>query len=578
MAAAAAMTLASCSTNEVDPQNGGGEGKNARVGFSFVLPQGASAGLATRADDQIATGDEIKVNTVSVFVFDASGAPATIGHYTEFSGADVTTAFELGDATGGTANDNRLYTLKEESYIETVSGDAHIYVGLNLPASMRAHATATDEQGNPMSVFATEAAMLAAKANANGEVAGVAPAEGFAQSGDFTMFGRSNEAVVSLKEYVAGNAATVTEVPVTVERVVSKVVGTTQAADFDATKADGTTPALWDNGVQLNYEIKAYNVYNEASNSYLVYEEGKSDFGSIYDNLKSYFKNSNGGTIGTPIGGANEAITTYDITAPGNQTAVGTDPVLAAKPGFYIGENYSSYNSASNMSLNGNTTYAMVATQVTTNRTATWDEAAAGTNVNKVVWADAQTVAGNDLYIVKATELLTGKVSTFISTTLAEAEAISDGLAAMYTDTDGDGTIDYVDADAMNGTFDRGEETEAFIYSVSEVYTYLDSYVHFLVWLNRDGFNDYNIGRNQFVHVHVTGITGMDGNGNGTFPGYPGDPTDPEKPIDPEDKTNDNNPDPKDPGEEVEGGLAQMKVIITIKDWEYRQNGGQLSR
>ncbi len=566
MAAAVATLFASCAKEE----NGGGkvdsgEAKAAQVGFSFEIPTPAPA---TRAETQISTNDEVKVNRISVFIFDETGAPATLNPYTHFDAADVALAFAT---TNNTVGQKTRFTLNEEYYIETVSGKAHLYVGINLPASLD-HA------------YASEAALWAAKSNANAEGM-IAPetgethvtGEGFATPADFTMFGQamdSGKPEITLNEYVEGDDQTLTEVPVIVERVVSKVVGTTQAAVFTAVKqgADAIAPAaadyaVWTKpaaaaGLQLIYTIQSYNVYNEMSESYLAYQAGKSVWASIYDDLQSYFKDLAGNTTAFVLGtstGKNMVIgddRVYDITASNHQLTSAVDPTLAGLEGFYIGENYSNKNpSATNLSRNESTTYAMVATTVSTNKIATWDESVVGDNVSKVAWSNApsdRTEGTEDLFIVRAFNGETNVEEIYISTDKDEAEDIQDGLYALTTD----------------GETMEGDRSNA-VYSSSVLYDYLDSYVHFKVWLNRDGFNDYNIGRNQFVHLHVTGIVGMDGNGNGLFPGNPGDPDDPKKPID---------PDGDDPTGPVDGTQAKLKVVITVKDWTYKYNGGVLSK
>ena len=557
MAAAAATLFASCAKEE-NSQDLAGNGEPAKVGFSFEIPTQAAA---TRAETQISTNDEIKVNRISVFIFDETGAPATLGHYTHFDEANVDAAKKVSTAfTAGTNSSSQktTFTLNEDYYIETVSGLAHLYVGINLPASLD-HA------------YASEAALWAAKSNANGEgLKNQTPAtwngEGFARAADFTMFGQAvaagNKLEVELKDFEADGLTTV---PVDVERVVSKVVGTTQKAVFPAVKQGVTALnpsaaelAVWDNGLQLEYTIAAYNVYNEMSESFLNYKAGQSVWDSKYDDLQSYFKDLGGNVAPFDLGttaGKNidiDATRVYDIAAAGNQTASGVDATLAAMTGFYIGENYSSKNPAANsLSRNGSTTYAMVATTVTTNKVAAW----VGT---EVVWNDAvggRTQGTETLYIVKARNKETGIEEVYITTennATNGAQAILDGLYALTTDGED------MESDRSNA-----------VYSSAKMYTYLQSYVHFQVWLNRDGFNDYNVGRNEFIHVHVTGVTGMDGNGNGLFPGYPGDDEDPKKPGD---------LDGQDPNDPVDGSLAKLKVVITVKDWKYRQNGGVLSK
>jgi hypothetical protein len=544
LAAVVAFGLAACSQEENpnDPNRTLGDGK-AQVGFSFRLPNAAF----TRADQDASDPDEITIERVSVFVFDESGVPASLNPYTTFNntfdntpegGIQADEAFET-----GTAGNYTTYSLKDAYMIETNSGTAHIYVAVNLPASLD-HA------------YASENALLEAKSNANNDPAtdDVLDGEGFAEPGEFTMFGQalngSNGVAIELAEIDQSNTEP-TQVNVTVERVVSKVVGTTKAATFQATQEGATTLAKWGNDVQLEYTIESFNVYQEMSDSYLSFEKDRSVWGSLYNNdAWSYFKNKGAvsGWLGTNPG-KNIGMTVF---AQDN----GPSDDLTDLSGFYVGENYSNKNpnfqenASLELSRNGYTTYAMVATKVTSNKVATWD---AGTNYIK--WdapaLGARTNPNNDLIVM----YIPDEVEPLIVEGTTIADAIYAGLNAK-------------DAVKYNNT-------------TIKQYVYYESYVHFLVWLNKDGFNDYNIGRNEFIHVHVTGVTGSSGQDlnnddikDGIFPGYPGDEEDPEKPTDLEDE--DNNPEPLDPEDPIEGFSAKLQVIITVKDWVYRLNGGIL--
>jgi len=104
--------------------------------------------------------------------------------------------------------------------------------------------------------------------------------------------------------------------------------------------------------------------------------------------------------------------------------------------------------------------------------------------------------------------------------------------------------------------------------ATSKIFTYKQGYVHFLVWLNRNGVNDFSILRNQFVHLKVNGVLSQEF----LFPGYPGDPSDPTKPIDPQDPTNPQNPDVIPPTDPVDGSQAWLQVEITVMPWTYKLN------
>jgi hypothetical protein len=121
-------------------------------------------------------------------------------------------------------------------------------------------------------------------------------------------------------------------------------------------------------------------------------------------------------------------------------------------------------------------------------------------------------------------------------------------------------------------------DADAIAYALDQtVFTYTDGMVHFITWLNHDGINDANIGRNQFIHLHVLGVASINGTGNGVFPGYPGDPGNPELPIDPfEDDPN--NPDPLKPEDPIDGAPAQLKVKVTVNPWTYKENSVILAK
>ncbi|MCD8178892.1 MAG: fimbria major subunit [Tannerellaceae bacterium] len=149
-------------------------------------------------------------------------------------------------------------------------------------------------------------------------------------------------------------------------------------------------------------------------------------------------------------------------------------------------------------------------------------------------------------------------------------------------------------------------------------YEFPYGYIYYRVFLNRVGptgaalgaDDKYNVYRNQFIHLDITGVK-MGGEptdpsdptkpgGPGGFgPGYPGnppiDPTDPNDPgpkvpidpfnppgIDPGDPTkpgttppggNPGNPNKHDPEEPIDETEADLKVNIKIKPWEYMPNG-----
>lgn len=197
------------------------------------------------------------------------------------------------------------------------------------------------------------------------------------------------------------------------------------------------------------------------------------------------------------------------------------DPTLSTLTnGYYIGENKllpSEY---------GNTTYAFVATTVKPNMAAKWDAAA-----KTAVWSAATYTAGADIYVVAH---------------------------------EGSNYLTNVQADAI----DIAAEFNTITANSATVYTYPEGYVHFMVYLNKNGANDYTIGRNEFIHLNVKGIKALDG----VFPGYPGTDGEGEKPIDPTVEDPGVNPDPKDPKDPIDGAAAVLNVEITVNPWTYKNN------
>ncbi len=494
MAAMVAMGLSGCQKGE--PGNGGnGATTDSRMGLTLELPANFFA-PESRADQDATFSDETNVNTVHVWVFNADGTPAAPGGYTLLNRADFT---PVANALGA-----NVYTLAEDKYFEVkASAKPRIYVGVNVPSDVL------------VALSATEASLLAAIDN----VADMAGAD------NFTMFSELVNNVV-LKSYITGDPSTVTEVPVSVGRVVSKVVATTETATIEPTLVGTETKAVFNTtaGVELIYDVVEYNVYNEALDSYLV--EQATTKSTLNDFDASYAKVNK--TIG--VLAADE----FDTDAERNATLTG----LANR--FYIGENKSTAADPNGISRVGKTTYAFVATKVRVNKLAEWD-ATLNENAGGMKWvavgAEGETTVGNeDLFIVT---LKDDKGTPIPGTYICDTE----GLA----------TIE-----------DTGIECS--------YYTYTQSYVHFLVWLNHISTNKADIGRNQFIHLHVTGVTGAEG----SFPGYPGDPTDPKKPIDPTDE--DNNPDPKIPTDPIDPTPSKLKVVVTVKPWTYMYNGAVLSK
>jgi len=258
------------------------------------------------------------------------------------------------------------------------------------------------------------------------------------------------------------------------------------------------------NDVKFTYEIKGMGVYNEAIESYLA--KNTTTLSTLNPFAKSVLK-PNASVVNPHPGG---------------------ESTTAALTGFYIGENT---EGAGNATF-GYTTYAMVATTVSIDKEGDWDT---GNDVVEYTSVAPYGKGSDDVYIVKYQGI------DYVTSSQAKASNISNGFATR------DGLA-------------PGDEPK--------IYVYTKGWVHFQVYLNREGTNDYNVGRNEFIHVKVNGVV----IGDGQFPGYPGDPTDPEKPIDPTDPLDPNNPDPKDPDENIDPEAASLNIEIAINKWTYKAN------
>lgn len=509
MAALVALGMSGCQKGE--PGNGvdGGPITGSRMGLTLELPASFFAPEKTRTQDAM-YDDETMVKTVHVWVFNADGTPAEDGDYTVLTRAMFT--------PGANTEDNNVYTLLKDNYIDVIaSKNAHVYVGVNVPGDAL------------VELSGTEAGLLAAF----DDVKTLATAEAF------TMF--SALEIVPLVSYVDGDDTTITEVEVSVGRVASKVVGTTETRTILPTDKDDAEVIFAEDGdedVVLSYEILEYNVYNEAIDSYLVEPKNttKSTL-NLFDN--SYYKAD---VIDPkPVVNGNKSIEVKDAKGNYNNEEWRKEHLTNLTNMFYIGENKSTAADENGISRVGKTTYAFVTTKVRVNKTAKWN-AELNDGEGGIEWdavgEDGETTDGTeDLYIV---------------TLLDENDAPL-----------GEDPIICLEADWL-ALEEAGVNATSFIYK--------ESYVHFLVWLNHFETNKADVGRNEFIHLHVEGVTGAVGD----FPGYPGDPEDPEKPIDPTEEPN--NPDPKDPKDPIDPTPSKLKVVVTVKPWTYKYNGVTLNK
>lgn len=458
IAALAAMTLAACS-KDGDGGSAPESGEDGRLGISFKMP--AAAGETRAWDDDVnATSDESDLKTVSVYIFKATDGYAVVeGSHSQFTASDFTP-------------NNGVWTLSTSKNIKTVAGNVKIYVAVNVPADKDI-------------AYGSEALMLEAFA----ELAKLSDA-----STGFTMF--SEPETLTLKSYVDTDPTTIGKAEVSLDRVVSKLVASSQTPTYTQ---------QWTNGVEFVYTMEGLGVYNEAIESYLA---------------KNTTTKSTLNPFAVSVTKNNAAVTNPH---PGAETGT------AALTGFYICENHEGSGDATY----GKTTYAMLATTVTVSHDGAWNTA-----TEEVDYTAVTPYGGgnDDIFIVHY------QGADYVTSTKNKAQAIADGLVAKHS----------LPANSLD----------------DNIYVYTDGWVHFQVYLNHEGVNDYNVGRNEFIHVKVNGVNVSDGH----FPGYPGDENDPEKPIDPTDKTDPNNPDPKDPDDNIDPDAASLNVEVTINKWNYKPN------
>ncbi len=313
---------------------------------------------------------------------------------------------------------------------------------------------------------------------------------------------------LTLAAYDENDASTIGKAPAVLDRVVSKLVASTATTTYSKSWFDDDVT----NKVTFEYKVVGMGVYNEAVESYLA--------------LNSTTKST---------------LNTYAQSVLKNNAPVPTHPTgenaTSALTGFYICENTEGAGDATF----GKSTYAMIATTVTIDKEGEWDATADGGD-GDVVYKSTTPYGGgtDDVWVVIYRNI------HYVTSSKTKAEAITAGLEGKYS--------------LSTGSLD------------DNIYLYKDGYVHFQVYLNREGRNDYNVGRNEFIHVKVGDIA----LGDGKFPGYPGDENNPEKPIDPTDPTDPNNPDPKDPDDNIDPDEAALTVEIDVNKWTYRVNEATL--
>lgn len=315
LAALVAFGFASCAKdNAGNGNNVVGNGETAQMGLSFSVTTNE-----TRADaDQTATALESKINTVTVFIFDANGDRVKTGSWNPFT---------LTDFTPDDVDNPTTWTLKNSITTEYGNGTIKVYVATNLPAAYdKEYASVNDLLEQTADVVNIIDASTTQATTATATNAG------------FVMF--TEEKVHTL------NAESVTTLEASLGRVVSKVVTTWPGAGVNFQNQ-------WNNGPLLTYKVEKFNVYNDAYATYLP--ENTNTLSTLFDFDESYAAHKN-------------------VTATVYTGAGAEDPNLTDLLGIYVGENDSvlADPQGDKTSRVGFTTYAMVQTSVKLDRVAKW--------------------------------------------------------------------------------------------------------------------------------------------------------------------------------------------------------------
>jgi hypothetical protein len=389
-------------------------------------------------------------------------------------------------------------------------------------------------------------------------------------------------------------------VPVAVYRATSKVIATFKDVTLGSYPVDWSsvpslnspleltyTPSHWrvmqyatKTWVAPNYEVANYNAATgpglsvRPSTYYNWTFEGDYPYATGESNISQYAANTAAGTeleiVADPVAGAgyNDALSVFDARG-----AVSPYSTPTAK---YIGENVR-VGTSSLGALNHNTTYAFISTGVKATHEAVWGDGDIAWEEEEYGWSSDTSGDNSDIYLVQLGD------RTFITSTSANATGIASGTAVdmgyyYVADVTGlnpaDTSNKHKDESGFGTAYDSAKSgtpimVEDFYELIDfHVFKYEEGYVHFKVDINKLNNNQYEVLRNQFIHMNVTGM----GEIEGTFPGYPGKAGDPRTPIDPNDDT-ENNPYPLIPDQPVDPAQTYMMVNVTIHPWTYISNG-----
>ena len=314
----------------------------------------------------------------------------------------------------------------------------------------------------------------------------------------FSMFS-TGVTTTSVAVFHEDNVSNIASVYVKVERIVAKVV-TTNSAPVSALTATWSGIGTGNTGPTMVFSITNYRVFNYGATSYIAPKITSNT--RVSTQRRTNFEQS---LIRVPHTEALHVIATPTGTEAQRQTA------RRNLPGYYVCENIggTSY---------GNATYVYVASTVNITH-------AAGVSGNNIVYAAVPGGYGkgtSDVFVVR------DKVNEIDYVTNNESKA---NAVALFLD---------------NG---------------SKYYIYRKGYVHFPICIYRVGDGKFDVLRNWYIHVDITGLAG----GGELFHGYPGRN---ERPEDPTDPTIDNGNNP--------WSDAWLAVNIRMEAWDYLYKGAVL--
>jgi hypothetical protein len=511
-AAAAAMIFSSCAKDGagnnqvVNPE----DVPTGKMSFSFSVPNK----ISTRAEQDASTG-EFEVKSVTVFLFDQAGLALQ-----KPTGGVFDAEVDTDPSTGNFTVNGTTYELKNP--IETLSGIARVYIGVNLPTAARGG-------------YANETALKAAVANLEQLYDSdliTPPNPGMAMI--------SEAQSILLKAIVDNANPQLSDINilsgVKVGRIVSKVVASVAELEME--------PVKWEDGVELTYTVQNYGVYLASTKSFIgkaaTTAGARRTFDQSWD-LKHHKVHE--GIINHPT---DEAI------------LAGLD----ATHYYYVCENAPDKVGGSQY---GNTTYAYISTKVNTTKTAKWVYNDSSNPLNKTghaewtgdpytaptttstqaTWDDDQ----EDLWVI-----IEDLDTYWFTESKEEAERIADGL---------------FEPDVLESAPEAGDGKTSI-----PIYQFKDGYVHFPVYINKDAatLNNYVIGRNQFIHLKITGVTEI----QGVFTGNPSDLDVVAKPTDP--TAGPDGWEPWKPDDPIDGGPALLKVEFEVAPWDYIDQEVELRR